>query len=82
MVVLVALVGLFYAYLATTIFCVVLAFFMQFLFPVFMKIVEIPWPTWVIAHADRFTSWFIFFITVKLLIGTFIPIKPEVKPKR
>jgi len=66
-------------YFAVGLFCVVLAFIMQFLFPVFMKIVDIQWPEWVIIHSGKFSSWFIFFLTIKFFIGTLIPIKPQIK---
>ena len=77
--VILVLYGLLLTYSAIAIFCLILAFIMKTIFPLFMGIVAIEWPKWVIINADKYSSWYVFLLTVKLLIGTLIPIRPEIK---
>ncbi|MFP3041900.1 hypothetical protein LQZ19_08765 [Treponema primitia] len=76
------IVGLFYAYCVSAGFSVLVAFLLQFLFPAVMKIIDIPWPTWVYEHADKFTSWFVVIFTFRLIVGSFIPVNPKIKNKK
>jgi uncharacterized membrane protein len=66
---------MFYSWIAVLVFCVIMAAIMKSLFPVFMSIVAIGWPEWVIAHCSRFSSWFIVLFTIRLAMMIFRPTK-------
>jgi hypothetical protein len=77
----IAVVGLLYAYIASFIFTLFLAFIMQFLFPAFINIVAINWPNWVRENASNYWSWVIVIFSWRLIIGSFIPINAKVEKK-
>jgi len=60
------------------------AFILKILFPIFIGIIAIQWPEWVIIHAGRFISWVIVLLTVGILINFIKPtlsvrIKKDIK---
>ena len=46
---------------------------LRLLFPVFMRIIAIQWPEWVIIHSRKLGSWFIVLLTVNILIEFVMP---------
>jgi hypothetical protein len=73
--------GLLTVYASSAVVTAVLAAVMQFLFPAVIKIIDIPWPVWVISHAGKFTSWFTVLLTWRFIIGAIVPIKADVAKK-
>ena len=49
------------------------AFTFKLIFPLFMGIVAIEWPEWVVVHSGKFTSWVVVLFTVNLLISFVMP---------
>jgi len=55
-------------------FCILLyAFTLKLLFPLFMRVVAIGYPEWVVIHSGKFTSWLIVLLTVNFLISFVMP---------
>ena len=49
------------------------AVLLRLLFPVFMRIIAIQWPEWVIIHSKKLGSWFIVLLTINIIIEFVMP---------